>query len=182
FVFAPAIGQSLGSSTITLGLQFFSIAVGTSIGSTLIASIFQGYEDVTPNALFIQIVNPALFVAFLAVDLVVPPLGITTTDALLAYALANAITLGLLVLYLVRRLPRRLPSGPRAPPLRAVRGASFRGRSDGNYHGHWRHHCPRHLSCRGSRDVLGVADALPLAPDRDHRGVVHLPPRREPFP
>jgi O-antigen/teichoic acid export membrane protein len=115
FVFAAAIGQSLGSVSITIGLQFFSIAVGTSIVSTLIASIFQGYEDVTPNALFMQIVNPALFVVFLAVAVVTPPFGVGYTEALLAYALANAITLGLLVLYLVRRLPRRLPSGPLAP-------------------------------------------------------------------
>ncbi len=115
FVFAQPIGQSLGSPGITLGLQYFPIAVGSLIVATLIASIFQGYEDVTPNALFLQIVNPALFVAFLGVAIVLPPTWLSYQDALLAYALANVVTLALLVLYLVRRLPRHLPPGPRAP-------------------------------------------------------------------
>lgn len=115
FLFASMIGSSLGSPSISLGLQFFSIAVGTGILAGLIASIFQGYEDVTPNALFMQIVNPGLFVAFLAVAIFLPPLGISYQEALLAYALANAATLVLLVLYLLVRLPRHLSPGPLAP-------------------------------------------------------------------
>jgi O-antigen/teichoic acid export membrane protein len=115
FVFAQPIGQSLGSASISIGLQFFSIAVGANIVSTLIASIFQGFEEVTPNALFIQIVSPALFVVFLGVAVVPSPHAISYGQALLAYALACAITLGLLVVYLVRQLPRRLASGPLAP-------------------------------------------------------------------
>ncbi|HYA54335.1 MAG TPA: polysaccharide biosynthesis C-terminal domain-containing protein [Thermoplasmata archaeon] len=115
FVFAGPIGTALGVPDITLGLQFFPIAVGSGILSTLIASIFQGYEDVVPNALFVQIINPSLFLAFLLVWLVLPPVGITYTEALIAYALANAATLGLLALYLYRRLPKRLPSGPTNP-------------------------------------------------------------------
>jgi O-antigen/teichoic acid export membrane protein len=115
FVFATDIGRALGSSAIGLGLQFFPVAVATSTVASLIASIFQGYEDVTPNALFLQIVNPALFVAFLGVAIFAPPFGIDYQDALLAYALANAVTLALLFLYALRRLPRRLPSGPTQP-------------------------------------------------------------------
>jgi O-antigen/teichoic acid export membrane protein len=115
FVFAQPIGQSLGSSGISLGLQYFSIAVGTGIVMGLIASIFQGYEDVTPNALFIQILSPALFVVFLGAAVVLPPVGISYSESLIAYALANVVTLGLLVVYLVRRLPRRISPGPLAP-------------------------------------------------------------------
>ena len=116
FVFAVPIGDTLGSVEIGVGLQYFSISVGASIFGGLIASIFQGYEDVAPNALFIQIVNPALFVAFLAVASVLPPSGLTYRAALLSYALANVAMLALLVLYLVRKLPQRLPrSGPLAP-------------------------------------------------------------------
>ncbi len=115
FVFAGPIGQAIGSSGVTLGLQFFPVAVASGILSTIIASIFQGYEDVTPNALYIQIVNPTLFLAILTFWLIAPPLGITYYESLLAYALANAITLGLLAIYLVRRLPKRLPPGPLAP-------------------------------------------------------------------
>jgi O-antigen/teichoic acid export membrane protein len=115
FVFARPIGNSLGSSSIGLGLEFFPIAVGSSIVSTLIASIFQGYEDVTPNALFMQIVNPALFVGFLSFWIFQPPIGISYQEALIAYALANALTLALLVLYLLLRLPKRISRGPLAP-------------------------------------------------------------------
>jgi O-antigen/teichoic acid export membrane protein len=115
WVFGPAIGHALGQSDIGLGLEYFPIAVGASIVGTVIASIFQGYEDVTPNALFLQIVNPALFVAFLGFAIVAPPFGISYTEALLAYVAANAVTLGLLVFYLLYRLPRVLPPGPRSP-------------------------------------------------------------------
>jgi stage V sporulation protein B len=112
---APMIGRALGQPDIGLGLQYFPIAVGSSIVAGLIASIFQGYEDVTPNAIYLQVVNPALFVGFLGVAIFVPSYGISFTEALIAYALANALTLALLVVYLVRQLPRHLPPGPRAP-------------------------------------------------------------------
>jgi O-antigen/teichoic acid export membrane protein len=115
FLLSGPIGESLGSPGITLSLRFFPIALGSGILATLIASIFQGYEDVTPNALFVQILNPSLFVVFLTVAILLPPFGITLTDALIAYAAANAVTLGLLILYLVRRLPRHLSPGPLAP-------------------------------------------------------------------
>lgn len=111
----PAIARALGEPSLAIGLEFFAIAVGTSIAGSMIASVFQGYEDVTPNALFLQIVNPALFVVFLTVALVVPPFGISYAEALAAYAAANAATLGLLVAYAFWRLPRHLPPGPRTP-------------------------------------------------------------------
>lgn len=115
FLFAGPIGQALGSPGVTLGLHYFPIAVGAGILSTLIASVFQGYEDVTPNALYLQIVNPALFLAFLAVYIVVPPFSVDYQAALIAYVAACAVTLGLLVIYFLRRIPRRLPRGPTAP-------------------------------------------------------------------
>ncbi|HYB79754.1 MAG TPA: flippase [Thermoplasmata archaeon] len=115
YALAQPIGQALGSPGITLSLRYFPIALGSGILATLISSIFQGYEDVTPNALFVQIVNPSLFVIFLTAGIILPPVGITLTDALIAYAAANAITLALMVLYLVRRLPRHLTPGPLAP-------------------------------------------------------------------
>ncbi len=115
YVFAPTIGTALASPPITVALEFFPIALGSSIVATMIVSVFQGFEDVTPNAVFLQIVSPALYVAFLLVALVAPPKGISYPDALIAYASANAVTLGLVVAYMWRRLPRRLPVGPRAP-------------------------------------------------------------------
>ena len=115
WAFGGTIGQHLGQPAIGVALEYFPIAVGTSIFATLIASIFQGYEDVIPNALFVSILTPALFVTFLGAAIFLPPFGISYTDALLAYVVANAVTLSLLVVYGTVRLPRRLPSGPQAP-------------------------------------------------------------------
>ena len=115
WLLAGTIGQELGQPDIGFALEFFSIAVATSIGAGMIASIFQGYEDVVPNAVFVSLLTPAMFVAFLGIALFVPPFGISFTDALVAYVGANAATLGLLVVYTVVRLPHRLPPGPRAP-------------------------------------------------------------------
>jgi O-antigen/teichoic acid export membrane protein len=115
WVLASHLAQLLGSPQLTLGLEYFSIAIGSSIGATLIASIFQGYSDVTPNALFVQILNPGLFLAFLVIAILLPAEAVTYSGALLAYALANVFTLAALVVYLARRLPRHLPPGPLAP-------------------------------------------------------------------
>jgi stage V sporulation protein B len=111
----PWITSTLHFVDLGPALQVFPIAVGTSIAVSLIAAIFQGYEDVTPNALYIQIVIPGLFVAFLiAVDFL-PPTGISYVEALLSYVAANVVSLALAVAYALRRLPRVLPSGPGAP-------------------------------------------------------------------
>jgi O-antigen/teichoic acid export membrane protein len=113
---AVPISQALNDSALALALEYFSIAVGTSIVATLVASVFQGYEDVVPNALFLQIVNPALFVGFLAGALLLAPsLGVSYGVALAAYAFSNALTLALLLGYTAWRLPRRLSSGAQNP-------------------------------------------------------------------
>jgi len=112
---APRLASLLGEPLLALGLEFFSVAIGASILSGLLASIFQGYADVVPNALFVQVLSPALFLVFLEAALFVPTGRLTYEGALAAYALANAVTLGAVGAYSLRRLPRRLPPGPRAP-------------------------------------------------------------------
>jgi O-antigen/teichoic acid export membrane protein len=114
FAGGPALGTRLGQPDIGLALQFFSVTVGSLIGATLIASIFQGYEDVTPNALLLQILTPLLFVVFLGVGLAAPG-GVTLESALIAYTAANVLGLGVAVGYMLLRLPRRLPAGPTTP-------------------------------------------------------------------
>jgi O-antigen/teichoic acid export membrane protein len=120
WVIGPPVGAQLGQPDIGFALQFFSIAVGATVASNLIASIFQGYEDVTPNALFIQIGNPLLFVLFLGIvllshGLVFPPGRPGYESALVAYAAASVVTLALVTVYTFVRLPTRLPPGPRDP-------------------------------------------------------------------
>ena len=114
FLVGPSIGSRLGQGDIGIALQFLSIAVASAIGANLIASIFQGYEDVTPNALLIQILTPAIFLGLLLVGLTQPG-GITFRFTLIAYAAASVVVLLITIAYLALRLPRRLPPGPRAP-------------------------------------------------------------------
>ncbi len=110
----PWISSTLGLPELAPALEVFPIAVGTTVVIGLLAAIFQGYEDVVPNALYAQVLPPGLFVAFLAVVVVAPRIGLTYESALLAYVVANVVTLLFALIYAVRRLPRLLPQGPRA--------------------------------------------------------------------
>lgn len=115
WVTGPFVAARLHVAHLAIGLEFFGVATGASVIAGLLAAIFQGYSDVVPNALFVQILNPGLFLAFLAVALLAPSGTISYTTALLAYVLASVATLGGLVAYAIRRLPRLLPAGPGAP-------------------------------------------------------------------
>ena len=109
---SSTIGHDLGSAQVGTGLVYFSVAVASLIVATLLAAVFQGFSNVTPNAVFLQIANPALFLGFLAVSFAVPPGHVTYTEALLAYAASAAATLVALVAYAVKRLPRAYVRGP----------------------------------------------------------------------
>ncbi len=111
----PSIGSALGSPAIGLGLEFFAIAVTSLILANLLASIFQGFAAVGPNAVFLQIANPAVFLGLLVVAYVVLPGGVSYGVALSAFALAALAALGGLTVYTLLRLPRYLPKGPAAP-------------------------------------------------------------------
>ena len=115
WLLGPWITSTLHFADLGPALLAFPVAVGTSVAVSLIAAIFQGYEDVTPNALFIQIVTPGLFVGFLFAVLFLPPAGIDYTSALLTYVAANVVSLLLTIGYALRRLPRLLSPGPGAP-------------------------------------------------------------------
>ena len=114
WVLGPWITSALHFADLGPALEVFPIAVGTMVAVNLIAAIFQGYEDVTPNALYIQIITPGLFVAFLVGILLLPPTGIDYTSALFAYVAANVVSLLLTIGYALRWIPRLLPSGPGA--------------------------------------------------------------------
>ncbi len=115
------LGFYIGISNTEFGLAliFFGASLFFSLVSSLIASIFQGHEDVYPNALFVQILNPLIFLAFLAAFWLAPPAGLSFTEALTSYLIANVITLVGLTLYAQQRLRRILPRGPRALGVRA---------------------------------------------------------------
>jgi O-antigen/teichoic acid export membrane protein len=111
----PWISVRLGLPALEPALALFPIAVSASVGATIIAAIFQGYEDVTPNALFIQVVTPALWVVFVLVLYELPPKGIDYETAIVTYVAANVAALLVSIGYYVRRLPRYLAPGAGAP-------------------------------------------------------------------
>jgi O-antigen/teichoic acid export membrane protein len=116
FAFGFEVGQRYGATTLSETIELFSVAVAFTILSNWIASVFQGYEDVRPNALFVQALNPALFIAFLVVVVgLARPFGAQFLGSLLAYVAAAAATLAAIALYARGRLARLLPDGPRAP-------------------------------------------------------------------
>ncbi len=116
-VLSVPIGSRSGAPGLALTLEFFSVSVGLTIVGSLIAAIFQGYEDVLPNALFLQVLNPILFIVFLLVAEGITPLRLAYPVALTGYVLSSLLTLGGLLLYLRARLPRLLPSGPSEPGI-----------------------------------------------------------------
>lgn len=115
----PFLGARLGSPELGVGLGFFAVAVASLIVANILAAVFQGFADVLPNALFVQILNPALFLAFVLASYLFPPFRVSYPAALVGYAAANAVTLVALVAYSAYRLPARLPRAPRDAPARA---------------------------------------------------------------
>lgn len=111
------IGTTFHSPLLAETLLFFAAAVGLTIVGTLIAAIFQGFEDVLPNALFLQVLNPTLFIVFLLLIGGVVPLKAAYPAALAAYTLSGVAALAALLVYARRRLPRLLPAGPTEPGL-----------------------------------------------------------------
>ncbi|HTW39573.1 MAG TPA: oligosaccharide flippase family protein [Thermoplasmata archaeon] len=111
----PWIVASLHFPGLGPVLVAFPIAASATIAVTLLAAIFQGYEDVRPNALFIQVLPPGLFIAFLLGAYLLPPTGVDYGSALIAYTAANVVALLLAIGYFVWGLRRRLPAGPGAP-------------------------------------------------------------------
>ncbi|MCI4350808.1 MAG: oligosaccharide flippase family protein [Thermoplasmata archaeon] len=91
---------------LTLIFQMFSVTIGFTLMSLYLAAIFQGFENIVPNAWFNQVVNPGLFVVFLFLFLV---LNLSFFGSILAYTVANGVAFGALAVYTVRRLPRVLP-------------------------------------------------------------------------
>ncbi|HKV90295.1 MAG TPA: oligosaccharide flippase family protein, partial [Thermoplasmata archaeon] len=127
FYDAPALAETL---------EAFSVAVGASIVSALVISVFQGFEDVRPNVVFVQVLNPGAYFVFVFVLFRLSPGSYRFPEALGAYVAANALMIAGLALYTRWRLPAHLPSGPRAPaaarrlyyfalPLAAVGVAGF---------------------------------------------------------
>lgn len=107
------------SPVLAQTVTFFALAVAFSIFSSLIAAVFQGYEDVRPNAFFNQILGPTMFIVFLAIGEGIIPTALPYAYALGSYVVSTGVTLAVLGVFAARRLPRLLPRGPRDPTVGA---------------------------------------------------------------
>jgi O-antigen/teichoic acid export membrane protein len=114
YLFGVYVGSAYHAPALSLTIEFFAASVSFSILASLIASIFQGYEDVVPNAIFVNIVNPGLLIVFLVTAIRTTPAGEVFPAALAAYFAAALSTFVALAIYARRRLSRRLPAGPRS--------------------------------------------------------------------
>jgi O-antigen/teichoic acid export membrane protein len=117
FILSIPISQRFDSPVLGLTLEYFGVAVATSIISSQVAAVFQGFEDVRPNAIFNQILNPIMFITFLVTIGGAGPWGAPFgyTGAVLAFVLANVLSLTGLVLFYQFRHTRYLAPGPVHP-------------------------------------------------------------------
>lgn len=116
-VLSLPIGTTFKAPLLAETFVFFAASVGLAILGALIASIFQGYEQVLPNALFVQVLNPSLFIVFLLAGLGLGPGGLTYPEALVAYLVSGVVAFVPLVLYARVKLPKLLPAGPSDPGI-----------------------------------------------------------------
>ncbi len=109
FLLAPWISLIFHNPGLTGVFQLLAIAVGFGAITPILAAVFQGFHRVAPNAIFNQIVNPALFLVFVLIFL---HAGLGLTGALLAYVIADAAAFLGLVAYYFRRIRSVLPGEP----------------------------------------------------------------------
>ena len=112
FVAAPGIAALFHNPELVPVFRLMSITVGFGAITPVFASIFQGFHNVVPNALFNQIINPILFLTFVVLLF---EFNFGLTGVIIAYVIANGVALIGIVLYTARRLPRLLPKTATRP-------------------------------------------------------------------
>ncbi len=113
FVSAGTIAALFSNPALVGVFQLLAVSVGFGAITPIFAAIFQGFQNVVPNAVFNQIVNPALFLAFVVLLL---HFHLGLTGVVLAYVIANAVAFGGIVLYTAEHLPRVVPRDAHGPP------------------------------------------------------------------
>ena len=101
FLFATQIAGVFGKPELGPILALFSVTVAATMVSQVLAGFFQGLERVAPNAIFNQILNPALFLVFTSMFLF---FHWGFEGALLGYVLSWVASLAALGVYTAVRL------------------------------------------------------------------------------
>ena len=109
FVFASQLAGLFHDPPLVGILELLAVSVGFGAITPVYAAIFQGFHNMTPNAIFNQVVNPALFAAFVVIFLVA---GLGLLGCLVAYVIADAAGFIGIAIYYDRRIGRYLPSLP----------------------------------------------------------------------
>ncbi|MCI4349525.1 MAG: flippase [Thermoplasmata archaeon] len=117
FLFGLYVAVAYAAPGLALTIELFAVSVGVSIIASILASSFQGFEDVLPNALFLQVINPGLFIVFLLAAIRLAPKSQLFVACLVSYPSAAAVTLGALALYARLRLRGHLARGPPEPAV-----------------------------------------------------------------
>lgn len=107
FLGASWLADLFHNPSYTPVFQLFGVSVGFTMLSNVLVGIFQGLERAEPNALFVQIVNPILFLVF-AGGLLLLHWGFT--GVLLGYLLSWVGAFAALCVYTYRQLPILLRS------------------------------------------------------------------------
>jgi O-antigen/teichoic acid export membrane protein len=105
YVFAADLAAPFHSPDLAEVFRLFSVSIGLTMLSNVLVGIFQGLERAEPYALFIQIVNPALFLGLTAVFIFT---GWGFTGVLVGFVLSWVGAFALLVVYSSRALPKLL--------------------------------------------------------------------------
>lgn len=115
FVFATQLAAPFQGANLPAVFQLFAISISLTMLSNVFVGIFQGLERAEPNALFVQILNPILFLVFTG-GFVLAHWGFD--GVLWGYVLSWVVAFAALAVYTIRRLP---------PLLRHLSSDAFSG-------------------------------------------------------
>ncbi len=105
FLLARPLAAAFNNVALVQVFQVLSFTVGFTIVATILAAVFRGFEDVTPNAIFVLVAQPLLFFILLFLSLAV---GGGFFGLLLTYTLAWAAAAAGILVYTAIRLPRHI--------------------------------------------------------------------------
>lgn len=109
FLLAPFLAGLFRAPDYVWLLQLLAISLGFTVMTMMLAALFQGLEDALPNAAFNQILNPGLFVLFVALAVL---LHLGFHWVIVGYVLASALAFLAFAVYAFRRLPTHVPPVP----------------------------------------------------------------------